>query len=186
MDAALKQTIGLNLKEFNERWKKDIKRVFWPDIEITQDPDEYAKRLTDPEEDDGFYNTSPAISPQGDKIAFITNRNFFFSLYVIDANTGEILKEIAEGNTSPNFEELNILTPGLTWSPDGSKITMSVSHGYDVVYVFDYEDEDFYTLPIQFDAIHSISWSWDGNYLAFIGQTQNKLMFTFTTSKQKK
>ncbi len=45
VDAAFKQTIGLTLKEFNERWKKDIKRVYWPDIEITQDPDEYAKRL---------------------------------------------------------------------------------------------------------------------------------------------
>jgi hypothetical protein len=33
----------------------------------------------------------------------------------MDANTGEIIKEMAEGNTSPNFEELNILTPGLTW-----------------------------------------------------------------------
>lgn len=189
VDAAFKQTIGLNLKEFNERWKKDIKRVFWPDIEITQDPDEYAKRLTDPDEDDGFYNTSPAISPQGDKIAFITNRDFFFSLYIMDANTGEIIKEIAEGNTSPNFEELNILTPGLTWSPDGSKIAISaLSHGYDIVYVFDYEDEDFYTLPIKFDAIHSVNWSWDGKYLAFIGQTPKQTdvyIYSFETKEVK-
>jgi len=38
VDAAFKQTIGLNLKEFNERWKKDIKRVYWPDVAITEDP----------------------------------------------------------------------------------------------------------------------------------------------------
>lgn len=181
VDAALKQTIGLNLKEFNERWKKDIKRVFWPDIEITQDPDEFAKRLTNPDEDDGFYNISPAISPQGDKIAFITNRDFFFSLYIMDANNGEIITRLAEGNTSPNFEELNILTPGLSWSPDGSKIAIAaLSHGYDVIYIFDVEEEDYYTLPIKMDGIQSVSWSWDGKYLAYIGQSPKQTdIFTY-------
>jgi Tol biopolymer transport system component len=171
-DAAFKQTIGLNLKEFNERWRKDIKRVYWPDVAITQDPDEFAKRLTNPEDGDGFYNTSPAISPQGDKIAFITNRDFFFSLYIMDANTGKIITRLAEGNRSPNFEELNILTPGLTWSPDGSRIAIAaLSHGYDVIHVFDVEDESYITLPVKMDGIQSVAWSWDGKQLAFIGQT---------------
>jgi Tol biopolymer transport system component len=172
VDAAFKQTIGLNLKEFNERWKKDIKRVYWPDVAITQDPDEFAKRLTDPDGDEGFYNTSPAISPQGDKIAFITNRDFFFSLYIMDANTGKIITRLAEGNRSPNFEELNILTPGLTWSPDGSKIAIAaLSHGYDVIYIFDVEEEDYITMPMKMDGVQSVSWSWDGKFLAFVGQT---------------
>ncbi len=117
INAAFKQTIGLSVKELNERWKKDIKRTYWPDIEVMFDPDEYARRLTDPQEDDGGYNSSPALSPKGDMIAFITNRDFFFSLYLMDANTGEIIKELAEGNISPDFEELNIITPGLSWSP---------------------------------------------------------------------
>lgn len=172
IDGALKQTLGLDLKEFNERWEKDIKRTFWPDIDLTLDPDEYAKRLTDPENDDGSYNTSPAISPKGDKIAFITNRDFFFNLYIMDANTGKILKELAQGNIAPNFEELNIVSPGLTWSPDGNTIAVSaLHHGYDEIYLIDVESGDFETIHLKLDAIKSLAWSWDSKSLTFVGQT---------------
>jgi Tol biopolymer transport system component len=90
----------------------------------------------------------------------------------MDANTGKIISKLIEGNTSANFEELNILTPGLTWSPDGSKIALAaLRHGSDVIYVFDVEEDDYYELPIKMDGIQSVSWSFDGKYLAFIGQT---------------
>ncbi len=172
INEAFKQTLGLSIKDFNERWKKDIKRTYWPDIEVMFDPDEYAKRLTDPEEDDGFYNTGPALSPKGDKVAFITNRDFFFSLYLMDAHTGEIIKELAEGNIAPDFEELNIISPGLTWSPDGKTLAISaLSHGYDVIYLLDVESEEFSTISLKLDAINGLSWSWDGKHLAFVGQT---------------
>jgi Tol biopolymer transport system component len=171
-NGALQQTIGLDVKKLNERWKKDIKRTFWPDIAIREDPDEFAKRLTDPEKSRAFFNTRPTLSPQGDKIAFITNRDFFFSVYIMNANDGSIIKRLAKGNVSPNFEELNILSPGITWSPDGKKLAVSaLSRGYDLIYVFNVETDDYYTLPIKLDGIQSITWSRDGEHLAFIGQT---------------
>ena len=90
----LKESIGITLKELNERWKKDIKKTFWPDVAIRKDPDEFAKRLTDPEEEGGFYNTSPAISPQGDKIVFISNRDYYFDVYLMDAIDGKVVKKL--------------------------------------------------------------------------------------------
>ncbi|MBK6914746.1 MAG: PD40 domain-containing protein [Ignavibacteriales bacterium] len=168
----LKESIGITLKELNERWKKDIKKTFWPDVAIRKDPDEFAKRLTDPEEEGGFYNTSPAISPQGDKIVFISNRDYYFDVYLMDAIDGKVVKKLVEGNRSPDFEELNILTPGISWSPDGSKIALSAkSNGWDVIYLIDVESEDKEILPLTFEGIHTVAWSPDGNDIAFIGQT---------------
>lgn len=185
VNEAIKSTIGLELKELNDRWKKDIKRTFWPDIAFREDPEEFSKRLTDPEKKDGFYNTSPAISPQGDKIAFITNRNFYFDVYLMNASDGKIIKKLVEGNRSPDFEELNILTPGLTWSPDGNKIAISAkSKGYDVIYIIDVNTNRRETLPVRLEAIQSVTWSNNGEYLAFIGQDTKQsdvYLYNFTT-----
>lgn len=170
LEAGLKSAIGLTLEELNERWKKYIKKMFWPDIAIRKDPDEFAKRLTDPKKDDGFYNTSPAISPQGDKIAFISNRDFYFDVFIMNALDGKIIKKLVQGNTSADFEQLNVVAPGLSWSPDGSKIALSAkSNGYDVVYVIGVENEEKETLPIKLDGIKGLSWSPDGKFIAFIG-----------------
>lgn len=175
VNEAIKSTLGLELKELNERWKKDIKRTFWPDIAFREDPEEFSKRLTDPEKNDGFYNTSPAISPQGDKIAFITNRNFYFDVYLMNATDGKIIKQLVKGNRSPDFEELNILTPGLTWNPDGTKIALSAkSQGYDIIYLIDIETEKRESLPIRLEAIQSVTWSHNGKYIAFIGQNKKQ------------
>lgn len=175
VNEGIKSTIGLDLKELNERWKKDVKRTYWPDIAFREDPEEFSKRLTDPEKKDGFYNTSPSISPQGDKIAFITNRNFYFDVYLMNAVDGKIIKKLVEGNRSPDFEELNILTPGLTWSPDGNKIALSAkSKGYDVIYTIDVESGDRQTVPVRIEAIQSVIWSNNGDYLAFIGQDKKQ------------
>jgi Tol biopolymer transport system component len=176
VEEGFKASIGISLKELNERWKKDIRKRYWPDIAIRKDPDEFAKRLTDNREDGGFYNTSPTISPQGDKIAFISNRDYYFDVFLMDAIDGKIIKKLVEGSKTPDFEELNVLTPGLSWSPDGQKIIISaLSGGYDVVYLIDVETEERETLPIKLsEGIKSVTWSPDGKNIAFIGQTERQ------------
>ena len=171
VEEGLKATLGIDIKELGERWRKDIKKTFWPDVALRDDPEDFAKRLTDPEKDKGFYNTSPTLSPQGDKIAFISNRDYYFGLYIMDALTGKTLDRIVEGNQTPDFEELNILTPGLTWSPDGNKIALAAEHsGFDVIYLFDLESGDNEILDLSFEAIESVTWSNNGKLLAFVGQ----------------
>ncbi len=45
VEEGFKSSIGLSLKDLNERWKKEISKVYWPDIAIRKDPDEFAKRI---------------------------------------------------------------------------------------------------------------------------------------------
>lgn len=186
-EGGLKATIGLSLEELNERWKKDLKKKYWPSIADRLDPDEFAKRLTKNEETGGFYNTSPAISPQGDKIAFLSDRDIFMDLYLLDAYTGKVIKRILESGQTNNFEELNVLFPALTWAPDNKRIALSGKlNGYDVIYIIDSETEEIEQLPFKLNGIESTSWSADGSMIAFNGSSSKQsdiYIYNFNTGE---
>lgn len=187
LEAALKASIGIGLEELNDRWKKSIKKQFWPDIAVKQDPDELSKRLTDNKKVGGFYNTSPAFSPQGDKIAFISDRDIYLDVYIMDAQDGKVLKKIVESGKTTDFEELTVLNPSLTWAPDNKRIALSSkAGGYDVITIIDAETEKSYELPFQLSGIESVNWSRDGNMLAFAAQNSVQsdiYIYNFTTKQ---
>ncbi|TSA26867.1 MAG: biopolymer transporter Tol [Ignavibacteriales bacterium] len=185
LEQTLKASIGIGIEELNERWKKSLKKQFWPDIAVKQDPDELSKRLTDNKKIGGFYNTSPVLSPQGDKIAFISDRDIYLDVYIMDAQDGIILKKIVESGKTTDFEELTVLHPSLTWAPDNKRVALSSkSGGYDVITIIDAETEISYELPFKLPGIETINWSRDGNKLAFIAynsQQSDVYIYDFST-----
>ena len=175
LEGALKASFGIGLEELNERWKKSLKKEYWPEIAIHQDPDEYAKRLTNNKKIGGFYNTSPTLSPQGDKIAFISDRDIYLDVYIMDAQDGKVLKKIVQSGKTDNFEELTVLNPSLAWSPDNIHVALSTkSGGFDVISVINTETEKNEELPFKMLCIEAISWSKDGKRLAFVGQNSSQ------------
>ena len=59
-------------------------------------------------------------------------------IYIISVDTGRIIKQIVEGERNTEYEELHILKPGISWSPNGDKIAFSAKSGSsDVLYIID-------------------------------------------------
>jgi len=183
----LKNAIGLSTEELSERWKKDLKIEYWPDIANRKEPDDFALRLTNNKKTNGFYNTSPAISPNGDKIAFISDRDIFLDVYIMDMKDNEKVKRIVKSGMTNEFEELNVLFPTLTWSPDNKHIALSLkSGGYDVITIINSETEESEELSFKLNGIESVSWSPDGVYLAFTGansQQSDIYIYNFATKE---
>ncbi|HMB42196.1 MAG TPA: hypothetical protein VKM37_09470 [Balneolaceae bacterium] len=167
---SLMQSLGLQLDELSERWMEYWKQRYFPEVENRQTLTSIATQLSGNERR-RTYDTSPTISPRGDRVAMITNRRGVFDVVVIDANTGERIKTIVSGADNPMFEELNILNPNLTWSPDGSQIALSSkSQGSYNLAIVDYETLKTRTIKFpQLDGINSVAWSPDGNKIAFDG-----------------
>ncbi|TLY28207.1 MAG: biopolymer transporter Tol, partial [Ignavibacteria bacterium] len=129
VDGGFRSAIGLSVNELSERWQKEQKVQYWPDIAKREDPADYAHRLTDHTKDGGFYNTSPRISPQGDRIAFISNRDDYFDVFVMNTIDGSIQQKLVKGQRTPDFEELHLITPGMAWSPDGRRLALAAKSG---------------------------------------------------------
>jgi Tol biopolymer transport system component len=171
IEKGFKSAIGLSVKELSERWQKEQKVYYWPDIAKREEPADFSyKRMTNHTKEGNFYNTSPAISPQGDKIAFISDRNDYFDVYIMSALDGEILDKVVSGQKTNNFEEMHLLTPRIAWSPDGKKLALAVKAGeHDAIFLVDVMSGNQEKIPLDLDGVFSVNWSNDGNLLSFVG-----------------
>lgn len=175
VDGGFRSALGLSVEELSERWQKEQKVLYWPDVAKREEPSDYARQLTNHTKDGSFYNTSPAISPQGDKIAFISNRDDYFDVFLMNTIDGTIETKLVKGQRTPDFEELNLLTPGISWSPDGKRIALAAKSGArDAIIIIDVHSGDERKLEFELDGIFSVDWSPVDNKLAFVGNRRHQ------------
>lgn len=114
-------------------------------------------RLTTGDWDD----IAPAPSPDGEKIAFASNRNGFWDLYLLELSTGET----TQLTDTPDYES----SP--TFSPDGSFIAFE-SYTTDNLEIIIGPADDPLDDPIRLTTSsasdHSPAWAPDGRHIAFI------------------
>ncbi|MFK7848008.1 MAG: peptidase S9, partial [Rhodothermales bacterium] len=168
IDGSFKRATGLTLIELSERWKKTLKQIYYPELGARESITDFARKIVS-EKNGGFYNTSPALSPLGDRMAFVSSVNGLFDVLIIDTNDGKVSKKLIDGQTSAEYESLRILSPGLSWSPDGTQLALAVKSGpTDAIAVVDVDTEEstHYRIP-DVDQIISVSWSPDGTHIAF-------------------
>jgi Tol biopolymer transport system component len=136
-----------------------------------------AIRITNHKKDQSFYNSSPALSPSGDSLAFISNRDGQFGVFLmqLNAKVKEPIELISSGR-AVDFEELNILTPGISWSPNGKKIAISAkSGGEDALYIVDVQSGDYVKHEFGIKTVTSAIWSPDGASIAFVGSVAEQM-----------
>lgn len=170
VEQGFRSAIGIGLEDLSERWFQAQRENYWPDVAKRKRPSDFAQRLTDHREDRSFMNNSPAISPQGDKVAFISDRRDYYSVYIMSALDGRIIDRAIRGYSTTDFEQLHLLTPALSWSPGGDRLALAAkSRGRDVIYLIPVGRGSRERLEFDLDAIYSVKWSPDGEKLAFIG-----------------
>lgn len=171
LDLAFKGSFGKSVEDFSEEWVREMKKKYLPDLDRFESLDDMAIRITNHKKDHSFYNSSPALSPSGDSIAFISNREGQFGVFLLSLRNPDAKpEELINSGRAVDFEELNILTPGISWSPDGKKIAISAkSGGEDALYIVDVKSGDYVKHEFSIKTVTSAIWSPDGATIAFVG-----------------
>jgi Tol biopolymer transport system component len=170
INAAFQNVFKMEYSDFSDQFVKDLKKYYWPDVEKYKAPDDFSERITNHKKEGTFYNTSPAISPDGSTLAYISDQDGLYAIFTrkIDEKKPRP-KKLVSSFRSQDFEELNLLTPSISWSPDGKKLAVSAkAGGEDAIFIIDVENGDYEKHYLGFRSISSVAWSPDGKALSFI------------------
>lgn len=166
----VKSALGGEFDELSKRWRKYIRKQYWPDIQGREDVQDIAKQLTDHEELRNYYNIAPAISPDGGRIAILSDREGYADIFLISALDGKEIKKLVSGNRTPDFEELKWLQSGITWSPNGKYIALTSKAGEkDGLNIINVKTGEKKTLKFKVPNLFTADWSPDTSKIVMIG-----------------
>jgi dipeptidyl aminopeptidase/acylaminoacyl peptidase len=170
LEKALETSIGVDSRGLTEAWSEHIKKQYWPEIALRVKPEDIGFRLTDRRKDGSFANVMPAISPDGQKIAFLSDRSGYDDIYVMSALDGKIMKRLVKGQRTQEFESFHQLHSTISWSPDGKNIAVvSKRKDRDVINIIDADKGKVRKrIELDFDSVYRPTFSPDGGLIGFV------------------
>lgn len=171
VERGVQEALRINLEELSKQWQSAMRRQYWPDIRNRKQPKEFTQQMTDNQKWQNFVNNSPAISPTGDRIAFLSDKSGYFDIYVMSTIDAKKMERVVPGQRKSDLEDLNWLTPGISWSGDGKYLTFAAKSGReDALNVINVEEKKIVnSLKLGLDAIFSPAWNPQKEQIAFSG-----------------
>jgi len=169
--SAFKSVLGMPLEELSDAWLEEVRKDYLPEITDYEKPSKFARRLTKHGEDLSDLNLVPALSPDGEQVAFISDRSLYSDIYLADATTGDVKDRLVKGERTGSFESLRFFNTSMAWSADGKFLTFPAKvGGEDAVYVFELDSKKVrHKLTFGLDGILSPAFSPDGQQIVFVG-----------------
>ncbi len=175
VEGGMKAALGGDMQEVSKRWRKWVRKQYWPDINGRDEVADEAIQLTDHDKLRNYYNIAPAISPDGSKIAILSDRDGYADIFFISAVDGKELRKVVAGGRTPALEELQWLQAGITWSPDGKKIAFTSKAGAtDALNIIELKSGDRHTYKTFLEGMFMANWSPQGDKIALVGLKGNK------------
>ena len=173
-EVALERVLGVNSEQLSQDWITSIRATYLPVLAGRQRPEDAGDRILH-EDEPGAMNLAPAVSPDGQFVAFFGRREIFtIDLYIADARTGEIVTELTSPDRDEHFDALSFIQSAGSWSPDGQKFAFIVfADGDNQIAIIDIDSRN---VEQRFSvegvgAVQTVAWSPDGSRIAFSGMS---------------
>lgn len=173
---AIQAGTGLDEKAFSAVWKKNMVDYYGKYKPPLREDELAGKRLINPEKT-GDINIAPVLSPDGNYMAFLSQKNFFtIDLFLADARTGEILRTLSSVAREGHIDDFSFIESAGSWSPDSKQFAFSVfSEGRNKLTIVELSSTRSNTLEIPgVPYFSNPSWSPDGRYIVVSGMAGGK------------
>ena len=172
-EGAIQQVLAMDTDTLSARWKQATQEEYLPFVEGRDPPADMGQAILCPCTGSGSVNISPALSPDGQYIAFLSEKDLFsVDLYMAETATGKIIRKLSSANADPHIDALRYIDSSGTWSPDGEHFAYVVVAGGDNRIVIVRSGNGMVERRIEIEGIGAIAnpaWSPDGRHMAFSG-----------------
>ncbi len=170
-EMGIRRVFGYDAQTLSNLWKNSMENAYRSlPIDTSKAP---IGRSIINSKNSGRMNVSPAISPDGKHIAFLSEKNLFsIDLFLADAETGENIRRLSSKLTNEDIDEYSFIESSGAFSPDSRKFAFSVfSRGKNRLMIVDVQTGKQLMLEAMGDISEfaNIAWSPEGETVAFSG-----------------
>ena len=172
VERAFSSTLGLSLQELSAEWLEEVRKNYLGQVTEHQRADDFAQRLTRHEKLYDAWYLSPAISPDGSRMVYLSQEDgLAFDLWLADAHTGKRIRKLVSSAQSADFESLRYMYSGTAFSADGRYVAFAAqAGGQDALNIYDLQRRKVIRkLKYPLNGITSPSWAPDNQRIVFSG-----------------
>lgn len=171
LDSAIRSVLHVGPDTLANDWHKALHEAYDPLIKTTEAPEKYGKLLISKKAGAGDLNVGPVLSPDGKNVIFFSEKGLFaIDLFLADAETGKIKRNIVRAEKDPHLESLEFISSAGAWNSNGDRIAFAlVTNGRPGLGLLDVKKDKMMReirLP-HLGEVFNPTWSPDGREIAF-------------------
>jgi WD40-like Beta Propeller Repeat len=168
--AALEAYTHEKVDSLSKEWQQAVRDTYRPLEAVTAAPDSFGHPVVANRGDAQLY-LAPALSPDGNRIAFFSERGLFsIELYLADVATGRIERKLVRTALDPHYESVGFISSAGAWDASGTRFAFGgVVKSRPVLSIIEVKS-DKVAQEIPFPTLGQIfdpTWSPDGQSIVF-------------------
>jgi Tol biopolymer transport system component len=166
----IKGVLHIDAAQLTKDWHASIRQAYAASETGKKDADVYGGALVTEKKQGGRLNVGPVLSPDGNHLAFLSERDLFsVELFLEDTRNGNVTKQLSRTVVDPHLESLEFINSAGSWDHEGRRFVLGAQiKGKASLLVIDAQKGGKTEIPIAgLGEIDTPSFSPDGRRIVF-------------------